>query len=81
MKPQLLVVVSDLHCGSEVGLLPPEVETHSGNTVGFGSNYHQEWLWDKWTEAQERVLAVAGDDPFVLLCNGDATEGIHHRSP
>jgi hypothetical protein len=81
MKPQLLVVVSDLHCGSTVGLLAPDVETHYGNTVGFGSNYHQEWLWDKWQEGMRRVFDLAGDDPYVLLCNGDATEGIHHRSP
>lgn len=81
MSRKLLVVVSDLHCGSSVGLLPPEVETHTGNTVGFGSNYHQEWLWQKWTEAIERVKVIAGGDDFVLLVNGDATEGIHHRSP
>ena len=73
MKPQLLVVVSDLHCGSTVGLLAPDAETHYGNTIGFGSNYHQEWLWDKWQEGMRRVFALAGDDPYVLLCNGDAT--------
>lgn len=81
MKASLLVVVSDLHCGSTVGLLPPDSETSSGNTVGFGKNHHQAWLWEKWCEAVAQVSAIAGKDKYVLLCNGDATEGIHHRSP
>ena len=80
-KPRLLVVVSDLHCGSTVGLMPPDSENMSGNTLGFGNNHHQRWLWECWQDAQQRVLEITNGDPFALLCNGDATEGIHHRSP
>jgi hypothetical protein len=80
-RPQLLVVVSDLHCGSSVGLMPPDSESINGNTIGFGKNLHQAWLWEKWKEAQFQALEIVGGDPFVLLCNGDATEGIHHKSP
>jgi len=80
-RPRLLVVVSDLHCGSTVGLMPPDSENMAGNTINFGKNHHQAWLWEKWTAAQKTVAEIAGDDPLVLLVNGDATEGIHHRSP
>jgi hypothetical protein len=80
-RPQLLVVVSDLHCGSSVGLMPPDSEMIGGNTINFGKNLHQAWLWENWQAAQKKVAAIAGDDPLVLLVNGDATEGIHHRSP
>jgi hypothetical protein len=80
-RPQLLVVVSDLHCGSTVGLMPPDSENMAGNTLGFGSNHHQRWLWECWQDAQKQVAKLAGNDSLALLINGDATEGIHHRSP
>lgn len=79
-KAQVLVVVSDLHCGSDVGLLPETATLHSGNTVGFGENYAQRWLWESWTAAQQKVREIAGTSPYVLLVNGDATEGIHHHN-
>jgi hypothetical protein len=80
-RPELLVVVSDLHCGSSVGLMPPDSEIVGGNTIHFGKNHHQSWLWNCWQDAQAQVGKLVGRDPFALLCNGDATEGIHHKSP
>jgi hypothetical protein len=80
-RPRLLVVVSDLHCGSSVGLMPPDSEIIGGNTLGFGNNHHQRWLWECWQDALAEVEGTALGDPFCLLVNGDATEGIHHRSP
>lgn len=76
----LLAVVSDLHCGSEVGLAPPETKLRSGNVIGFGENKHQQWLWDRFEEGGDKLLKIAGTDPFVLLVNGDATEGCHHHN-
>ena len=64
-RPKLLVVVSDLHCGSTVGLMPPDSENMAGNTLNFGKNHHQAWLWEKWTAAQNAVAEIAGDDPLV----------------
>ncbi len=81
VKTSLLVVVSDLHCGSSVGLMPPDSENLAGNTIGFGTNYHQAWLWECWQDAQKQVAKIAGSDRYAVLVNGDATEGIHHRSP
>jgi len=79
-KPQVLVVVSDMHCGSSVGLAHPESEMASGNVVGFGRNHHQSWLWEKWTEARSEISKIVGDDKAILLVNGDATEGCHHHN-
>jgi hypothetical protein len=80
-KPSILVVCSDLHCGSTVGLMPPDSENLAGNTINFGKNHHQRWLWECWQNALSQVATIAGPDPYAVLVNGDATEGIHHRSP
>lgn len=79
-KTELLIAVSDLHCGSVVGLAPPITETIHGNTIGFGNNYHQEWLWSIWQEGIARVKKIVGRSNAALLVNGDATEGVHHRN-
>jgi len=76
-KPtKLIVVVSDLHCGSTVGLMPPEFVTEEGNALM--QNPLQKWLWDCWLRAQDFAHAVVNGDPYVLVLNGDAVEGIHH---
>lgn len=75
---RLLVVVSDLHCGSTVGLMPPEAKTVTGNVIGFGDNACQKWLWERWVDAGEFVKRVCGDDPYALAINGDAIDGNHH---
>jgi len=83
MKTEMLVVVSDIHCGSDVGLAPPETETEKGNVIGFGKNHHQSWLWDRWLEAAAQVKAIIGKTPkaqVALAVNGDATEGSHHHN-
>ena len=61
--------------------MPPDSENLAGNTIGFGSNKHQEWLWECWQDALGKVAAIAKCDPYAVVVNGDATEGIHHRSP
>jgi hypothetical protein len=79
-ETKLLVIVSDLHCGSVVGLAPPDFKTHTGNVVGFGDNVHQAWLWDRWQTLVKAAGDIAAGDPMTLLINGDATEGVHHRN-
>ncbi len=76
----MCIVVSDLHCGSDVGLLPELVAFDDGHTVGCGKNPWQRWMWECWLNALERISAIAGGDPFHLIMTGDAIEGIHHRS-
>lgn len=79
-KPRLMVVVSDLHCGSDVGLCCPDAPTKSGNTIGLGDNAIQNWLWLCWQSALARVREITGNDSYVLAVNGDATEGTHRRT-
>jgi hypothetical protein len=77
---RILLVVSDLHCGSEVGLMPPDTTVRTGNKISFGGNVHQEWLWACWTDLQAQFARIHGKDKYALLLNGDLTEGIHHKS-
>ncbi len=76
-KIRLAVVLSDTHCGSTLGLLPPGFETLEGNEVK--QNAAQRWLWECWTDANERwIPGIVGKDKYALIINGDLIEGIHH---
>ena len=77
-KPRLVFVISDIHCGSTVGLLPPRFKTLEGQSVT--QNPIQEWLWKCWLDSQEWIAKTAGKDPFALVLNGDLIEGNHHRT-
>jgi len=72
------VVVSDLHCGSSVGLWPEGFIVESGNKVSLGNNVHQTWLWSCWLDAVEKAIAHFKGRPFVVIVNGDCIEGRHH---
>jgi hypothetical protein len=72
------VVVSDLHCGSSVGLWPDGAEVSYGNTIGLGNNLHQRWLWSCWCDAIGKAVKHFGDAPWALIVNGDCIEGRHH---
>jgi hypothetical protein len=73
----ILAVVSDLHCGSTVGLCPS-----TGVELDDGSHYTpsdaQVWLWDRWVEYWWEVERIAAGRDIYVLINGDATEGDHH---
>jgi len=75
-KPRVIVVLSDIHAGSTVALMPPEFTTLEG--VLLAQNPMQRWLWECWQDAQAWITASVGTDPYALVLNGDLTEGIHH---
>lgn len=79
-NPLVNVVISDTHCGSDVGLMPPSFTTGAGNAITHGVNAHQSWLWQEFQSAWGQVQDVLNGDDFILTLNGDAIEGIHHRS-
>jgi len=79
-NPVGAVVISDLHCGSDVGLWPDNHITSTGNKIGIGNNLHQQWLWQCWQDKDEVIKNHFGNDPFVLIVNGDCIEGRHHGS-
>jgi metallophosphoesterase superfamily enzyme len=64
-----IVVVSDLHVGSNFALCPPELDTGDSPTRIF--------LWDAWSKFAREVVKY---QPFILVVNGDVTEGRHHRA-
>ena len=78
MTPKVVVVIADPHCGSTVGLCPPDFPIHDGAT--YRLNKQQEWLWAQYTDFLEWKARIIGSDPFILVVNGDAVEGEHHRS-
>jgi len=72
------VVVSDLHSGCKMGLCSP-----GKHTLDEGGTYEisafQKTLWQYWLEFHnEWVPRVCRGDPFVLILNGDSTDGVHH---
>lgn len=79
MKPIVLAVVSDVHCGSTVAAVPPE-----GVLLDDGGKYLPSkaslWLWENWCAywdvVKAHVTEVGGE--LWNVFNGDLVEGDHH---
>jgi hypothetical protein len=75
----VVAVCGDLHCGSTVGLCPPEgLELDDGGI--YNPSEAQEWLWQCWESAWKKAKSVIGRDKFTLVVNGDMIDGDHHRT-
>ena len=71
-------IVSDLHCGSTLGLCPPEgIQLDDGGW--YQPSTPQKELWGCWEEYWQAVKSALqpGDRLFVVV-NGDAVDGDHH---
>lgn len=77
-RAEVGIVLSDIHCGSIFGLMPPTFEVDAGNFITHGNNYCQIWLWQKWEEFWAEAMDILRGDSFNLFLNGDMTEGVHH---
>lgn len=77
--PQL-VAISDTHCGCRMGLIPPEgIVLDDGGT--YSPSRFQLAMWEIWLEFwNEWVPRVTKGEPWDLLHNGDALDGVHHGS-
>lgn len=73
-----VVVLSDLHAGSTVALMPPEFTKADEQTVK--QNPLQAWYWQCWKRTLDWIDETVGDDPAALILNGDLIEGDHHRT-
>lgn len=71
-----LVCVSDLHCGSTYGLMPPEFTLADDNVVK--ANPFQRWLWGCWKEFWAWVDVETKGGKLGVAVVGDAIEGVHH---
>jgi hypothetical protein len=70
-----LAVVSDLHCGSIYGLLPPDFLTFEG--VPKLQNAGQKYLWECWLN----FCGIVEDfDPHAVIVNGDDVDGLQRKN-
>lgn len=75
-----VVYVSDTHCGCGLGLCPVD-----GVNLDDGGMYmpsaFQLKMWAFWQEFWgEWVPAATRGEPFAVVHNGDAIDGVHHQS-
>jgi len=75
-----LIIVSDTHCGCRLGLCPPEpISLDDGGTYHASSFQRKMWVW--WREFWDVwVPEVTRGEPYDVLHNGDAIDGVHHGS-
>jgi len=78
MNVKNVVVVSDLHAGCRLGLCPGGgVELDNGGS--YLPSRLQLKLWEMWREFwTDFVPEATGGDPWCLVVNGDAIDGVHH---
>jgi hypothetical protein len=76
-KIKILVVVGDTHCGSRVGLCPPQFQDKDGS-------YHtisimQTFIWQHWEYCWKEIkkLSKRANEKYLVI-NSDIFEGIHH---
>lgn len=67
-----ILVVSDLHCGSVYGLLPPPNLLTLSDDRTINLNPGQKHLWDCWSSLCEYANEI---NPSVIVINGDAIDG------
>ena len=73
-----MIVVSDLHCGCQLGLCPPKgVALDAGGRATPSALQQKVWthwreFWDEWVPRSTR------GEPFDVVVNGDAMDGRHH---
>ncbi len=72
----LILFISDIHCGSTVGLMPEVIETKEGQIVR--PNKFQNWMLDHWHKDWKDFQSYRNGRPFWLVLVGDLIEGIHH---
>lgn len=75
---RLVAIVSDTHCGSTCSVCPPDFVTKEGQVIGH--NPIQKWIWECWLDCWREFDQLRGDDPFILVINGDSIEGNHHKT-
>ena len=78
MSRRILAILSDLHSGSTIGLMPPKVITDDGMEIRQSQG--QKWMWKLWLKYWRMIYELAGDDELHVIVNGDLIEGDHHNT-
>ena len=68
-----VLIVSDLHVGSIVGLWPERHQIEGGGI--YEANASQKWLFSCW----KKMLAEAQKLRPVVIINGDTIQGVHSK--
>ena len=73
-KTSIVAVVSDTHCNSTAGLLPPEVRDSHGNVIQ--ANPDQRWLWDQWLDLVKHLKKLKREHKarLIVVFNGDGPD-------
>lgn len=74
-------MTSDLHCGSTVGLCPPE-GARLDDDGAYKPSHAQRWMWTCWEDFWQLVGQIRKQAKAKLFTvyNGDLTEGDHHHT-
>ncbi len=76
-----VVVISDLHCGCQLGLYPDDLEIPLDNGGVYKASKIQKKIYNYWLYFwYDWVPTVTKGEPYVVVINGDALDGIHHNS-
>ena len=74
-----VIIISDIHGGCQFGLCPPKVTLDSGGT--YSQSPIQTQIWEWWNVFWNRwVPKVTRGEPYSVVNNGDALDGVHHNS-
>lgn len=75
----MAVLVSDQHIGCRLGLCPAEgVPMDDGGL--YTPSKAQKVVWEWWKEFGAWIKKNTAGEPYYLINNGDALEGVHHGS-
>ncbi len=84
MKSKINVIISDTHCGSDRAVFPPSITLpplmadERNRTLKYTNG--QKKLFDHLMYCAKTIKAKYKDRSKVFVHNGDAIEGIHHRT-
>lgn len=76
-----IIVVSDLHIGSNAGLCPPEgFQLPDGNI--YKQNKFQKTTWRYWENFWGKFVPhlIEGSSKTIIVINGDIIDGSHHET-
>lgn len=72
-KKITLLIISDLHAGSTVGLCTPTFQLPDGGT--YGLSHAQQWLYQNWNDLGQKAIKAAKGGKFYFVSNGDLIDG------
>jgi len=79
MSIEKVLCISDLHCGSTLGIAVDGVELEEGRV--YQATKFQLGLLKSVESQLDRIFDKLGGEKFALILNGDLVDGKHHGNP